>query len=265
MIQICRMCCLDFIRLGEGLVIPNTVRVGQCARCKESHVVRDVVPFDEADTPLPRMRSKARRYSPVPVWFGWSLVLMALALALAVLLMTQCAHAATNLEAWTQSAIRQLPTFHEDVTSGGRSEAKEAQLTLIASEVAKASRGAPLPPRQWAALLLTIGFHESAFSLRIHAGDCKPKECDRGKARSPWQLHQNNFNRESWELLVGVENTRVQVLAANELLRRVSQNCVNSTRQPTVPGILTAYAGRRCFQDWPGLNARLATFGSLRP
>jgi hypothetical protein len=80
------------------------------------------------------------------------------------------AFAETNHAAWVRAAIDALPCFHEDRGD----PAKSQQLDVIAAAVAEVSRDAPRPPREWAALLLTIGYHESAFSLRIHRGECKP-------------------------------------------------------------------------------------------
>lgn len=167
-----------------------------------------------------------------------------------------------TLAEYTTSAIRKLPVYYEDKDAGPE---KDEQLLTIATTVAKYSRKAPLPPRQWAALLLTIGFHESTYSLRIHAGKCKPRECDHGKARSPWQLHRNMDNEKVWDKLTGVDNIEEQVWAADHLLRRVARTCVNGTGLVDVPGILTAYAGRRCFHDWPGLGDRLNTYARMRP
>lgn len=184
-----------------------------------------------------------------------------LALSLFIFLFAFNAYSAPQtLVEYTTTAIRKLPVYYEDKAS----TEKDAQLDAIAAAVAKVSRKAPLPPRQWAALLLTIGFHESTFSLRIHAGDCKPKECDKGLARGPWQTHKNMDNAAVWDKLYGIENVEYQVWAADRLLRRVSQTCATQAGS-SVPGILTAYAGRRCFQDWPGLNDRLNTFSRMRP
>ncbi|HYJ09261.1 MAG TPA: hypothetical protein VEX18_09630, partial [Polyangiaceae bacterium] len=73
------------------------------------------------------------------------------------------AFAESNHAAWVRAAIEALPCFHEDRGD----PAESAQLDAIAAAVAEVSRDAPRPPREWAALLLTIGYHESTFSLRI--------------------------------------------------------------------------------------------------
>jgi hypothetical protein len=67
-----------------------------------------------------------------------------------------------------------------------------------------------------------------------------------------------------WDKLTGIENLDYQVWAADHLLRRVSRTC-SSQAGVTPADILTAYAGRRCHQDWPGLGERLNTFARMRP
>lgn len=170
------------------------------------------------------------------------------------------AFAESNHAAWVRAAMDALPCFHED---RGDSAAKSAQLDAIAAAVAEVSRDAPRPPREWAALLLTIGYHESAFSLRIQRGECKPHECDRGRARSAWQLHKNLFTAPVWEQLHGIEHTAVQVRAASDALKRAYYTCSRSG-VPWLQGTLNGYAGRRCGAEWPGLDLRVSTFNRLQ-
>lgn len=168
------------------------------------------------------------------------------------------AFAETNHQAWVRAAMDALPCFHEDRGDPDKS----AQLDAIAQAVAEVSRDAPRPPREWAALLLTVGYHESTFSLRIHRGQCKPYECDRGRARSAWQLHKNLFTAPIWEQLHGVEHTAVQVRAASDALRRAYFTCSRSG-VPWLQATLNGYAGRRCSSEWPGLDQRVRTFNRL--
>ena len=168
------------------------------------------------------------------------------------------AFAETNHAAWVRAAMDALPCYVEDRDDPDKS----AQLDAIAAAVAEVSKDAPRAPREWAALLLTIGYHESTFSLRIQRGQCKPYECDRGRARSAWQLHKNLFTAPVWEQLHGVENTKVQVRAASDALRRAYFTCGRSG-VPWVQATLNAYAGRRCSAEWPGLGQRVATFNRL--
>jgi hypothetical protein len=169
------------------------------------------------------------------------------------------AFAESNHAAWVRAALEALPCFHEDRDDTAQ---KAAQLDAIAAAVAEVSRDAPRPPREWAALLLTIGYHESTFSLRIHRGECKPYECDRGRARSAWQLHKNLFTAPIWDQLHGLEHTAVQVRAASDALKRAYYTCHRSG-VPWLQGTLNGYAGRRCGAEWPGLDLRVATFNRL--
>src|SRR6188768_298082 len=168
------------------------------------------------------------------------------------------AFAEANHAAWVRAAMESLPTFVEDRGDPDKS----AQLDGIAAAIAEVSRDAPRPPREWAALLLTIGYHESTFSLRIQRGQCKPHECDRGRARSAWQLHKNLFTAPIWDQLHGIENTRVQVQAASDALKRAYFTCSRSG-VPWLQATLNGYAGRRCSSEWPGLDQRVSTFNRL--
>ena len=276
----CYPCIVELASMTGVAAVGEGDGYGACDNCKVNRRLYRQVKLDAvaAVTPLPtirRYRSEVRRGQD----FGIAILVMAIALGVAVLLATRCGSGAPQtLLDWTNTAIRKLPTYYEDNPPGGiagRTNEKEAQLSAIALAVAKVAQKAPLPPRQWAALLLTIGFHESTFSLRIHAGHCKPHECDRGRARSPWQLHMNAENKHLWPKLQGIENTDAQVWAADHLLRRVAGTCRPPTSKTgdvrpnmtihTVAGILTAYAGVRCGVEWKGLAEREATFRRLNP
>jgi hypothetical protein len=176
------------------------------------------------------------------------------ALCFATLAFAEGSHAA-----WVRAAMESLPCFVEDRGDPDKS----AQLDAIAAAVAEVSKDAPRPPREWAALLLTIGYHESTFSLRIQRGDCKPHECDHGRARSAWQLHKNLFTAPVWDQLHGVENTAVQVQAASDALKRAYFTC-NRSGVPWLQATLNGYAGRRCSAEWPGLDQRVSTFNHLQ-
>ena len=168
------------------------------------------------------------------------------------------AFAESNHAAWVRAAIESLPCFVEDRGDPDKS----AQLDAIAAAIADVSRDAPRPPREWAALLLTIGYHESTFSLRIHRGQCKPHECDNGRARSAWQLHKNLFTAPVWDQLHGIENTSIQVQTASDALKRAYFTCSRSG-VPWLQATLNGYAGRRCSSEWPGLDQRVSTFNRL--
>lgn len=179
--------------------------------------------------------------------------------------MARCADASPEpLESWTLKRALSLPVYYEDQSPGGISELtteKRHELEFLAAGIAQvAKRQAPLPQRQWAALLLTIGFHESTFSLRILAGHCRKHECDGGRARGLFQAHRlASMSDEMWARLVGIENLPVQVEQADELLRRHVRTCPGDV----ATSIITGYMGKRCGAESKEVAARLETFRRL--
>lgn len=164
-----------------------------------------------------------------------------------------------------------LAVYHEDV-GDEFAEAKQAQLTAIAVALEPAARAQKIArPAEWSALVLAIGDAESNFSLRIHRGECDwaKRECDAAllkgervfRARGPWQTHQYGEARPTWEQMVGIENTAVQVRVASARLQRGYYTCRGGGDWfiATVNG----YAGRRCSLVWPGLEKRYATYRRL--
>jgi len=117
----------------------------------------------------------------------------------------------------------------------------------------------PGEPDELRAALLAVGYYESRYSRRIHAGDCHAHECDDGLAVGPWQV---------WPLWYDVEQSRgvgtswdatfVSARAAAQALADGRRRC------GTLDGALAAYAtGTSC--DWHGANrrARLAFWVGL--
>jgi len=70
-------------------------------------------------------------------------------------------------------------------------------------------------PLQVVAELIVQAERESALASNVWSDECKPWECDPSKyrangvvvivhkARSPWQLHQNGWSAERWEVIRG--------------------------------------------------------------
>jgi hypothetical protein len=190
-------------------------------------------------------------------WGFWQLLV-----AFALLLVTAFASAASSHRQWVSAAASSLPVYFEDKAPELES-AKASQLASVAAIVAEVSQSkAPRPPQEWAALLLTVGYHESTFSLRIHRGECRPRECDAGRARSAWQLHRNLYTAPVWDQLFGLEHTEAQVRAADGMLRRAYHTCSRSG-VPWLQATLSAFAGKRCGADWNGLAPRVATWSRL--
>lgn len=151
------------------------------------------------------------------------------------------------------SALLSLPTFVEDRDAPD----KRAQLVAVADAVASVATDQKITtPRNWAALILAIGQAESGFSLRIHAGQCKPFECDRGRARGLFQVHRYAEAVPLWEQMHGVENTAAQVQVAHARLKRGYYQC-RGAADWTIATI-NGFAGKRCALVWPGLEARVA-------
>lgn len=174
-----------------------------------------------------------------------------------------------SLTAYLLSAIAALPTFHEDV-SPELSQQKEAQAQMIATAVTQAvdeASGWPSSKQELAALMVTIAWHETKFSLRIHDGRCKPLECDKGRARGLWQLQAHrSLPKERWLLVAGLnpDATRVAAREAATALVRSRRMCGVATRGGDwVGATIAAYAGRGCGGRLPDLRARTRTYRYL--
>jgi hypothetical protein len=118
----------------------------------------------------------------------------------------------------------------------------------------------PKSPHEWARLLTAIAENESRLSERIADGKCGPYECDRGRAKGLWQLHANATNRSEWAQQDG--NLELQAHLASDQLKRAYWTCHRSG-VPWLQGTINAYAGRRCGDQWEGLQARIATYNRL--
>ena len=130
----------------------------------------------------------------------------------------------------------------------------------FAEVVSAESAHSPRSPHEWSRLMTAIAENESRLSQRIADGKCKPYECDRGRAKGLWQLHSNSLNRELWAKQDG--DLELQAKLASEQLKRAYWTCARSG-VPWLQGTINAYAGRRCSDQWPGLQARIATYNRL--
>lgn len=120
-----------------------------------------------------------------------------------------------------------LPVYKHDHE---RAEEKRAQMSALASAIAEESR-TPVE----AAFLIAFGYSESGWSLDVHNGICPKYGCDRdrdgvARARSPWQLHRNGMNEDSWAQMVGVENVEIQAHAAMRHARWALGKCDGDAR-----------------------------------
>lgn len=78
-----------------------------------------------------------------------------------------------------------------------------------------------------AAFLLAWGWHESNYQARIIANECKRWECDRGRARGAWQLHERAAG-DDWSALPG--SIDAQARSAARMTRWALGRCKGDAR-----------------------------------
>jgi len=170
--------------------------------------------------------------------------------------------------AWLLAAALALPVFKDDRAA----RIKQGQVWTIAEAVAVAAneqRQWPGPPRELASLMLAVAWHESKFSLALHAGQCPPDKCDRGRARGLWQMHACAASSEdAWRRIGGLdrESTLHAAREAARALTRARKFCSANERRgaPWVEMTLSAYGtGKGCFADYRGRAERAAMVREL--
>jgi hypothetical protein len=113
------------------------------------------------------------------------------------------------------------PVHHLDVETP---EERAVRLETIAVAAdAAVSRTTWKGPRieLLAAVLVTGKFEGGDFAQHIHEDRCRPNECDRGKAKSSWQLHAiPDFPLARWFFVGGSDEASTQ-RAADEATRRL--------------------------------------------
>jgi hypothetical protein len=146
--------------------------------------------------------------------------------------------------------------------------AKREQSETIATSIATvASRQRSMVPRELAAVLVALGWHESKFALRIAEGRCKPWECDRGKARGIFQIHRRDAMSDAqWDALLGT-GTEPTLASTREIARRViaaRKRCRSlEARQDWAAGVFSSLAGRGCIGEFKGRAERVRVFRRL--
>jgi len=107
-----------------------------------------------------------------------------------------------------------------------------------------------------AAFLLAWGRYESNFLPRIIANDCRRWECDRGKARGAWQLHERAAGAD-WDALPG--NLDAQVRSALRMTRWALGRCHGDARCA-----FRVLGGLQHDARLKGEDERVATFEATR-
>ena len=107
-----------------------------------------------------------------------------------------------------------------------------------------------------AAFLVTWGRYESGFRERIMLNQCKAWECDRGRARGVWQLHQAAAGS-AWDALPG--DPLVQAHAAARMARFALKTCHGEVRCA-----FRVLGGLPPSMRLPGEDYRVATYYRVR-
>lgn len=99
---------------------------------------------------------------------------------------------------------------------------KQPQLEIIADSIAQVAK----TPEE-AARLITMAYWESGLNLRVHSGHCKKNtpECDHGKARGIYQLHQDGLPEDRWSKMHGIDHTLEQTEEAHVRIERRHRQC----------------------------------------
>lgn len=135
-------------------------------------------------------------------------------------------------------------------------EQRAKRLDEIASAIVHASQGS----RRRAAALLALGHHESNWARYVGDGcqdvpDGAP-DCDRGKARSYWQVHRSVCPR-AW----GDDSLDAYARCADRVFWRAVRRCRERSRHGEIAGGFSGYTGASC--NW-GLAAKRAKTYRLR-
>ncbi len=155
--------------------------------------------------------------------------------------------------AFILAALLSLPTAKEDrpVTPE-----KTLQLEAVAAAVHRATK----TPDE-AAFVLAWGSAETHYSLRIAEGRCLIWECDRGKARGPWQIHRNAaMSAEQWDRMHGVEHIDEQARVAAARARWALRQC----KVDRIRGAFRVLGGLGCKRQLKGENERVKAFERMR-
>lgn len=166
-----------------------------------------------------------------------------------------------------------LPAYHADHESP---DARLARMTVVAqaiqSAVDESTCTGPFEHSDWckvlwpgdkralAALLVTIGWHESSFALHVGANQCGPHECDGREARHYWQGHVNPWvSPDTWEQMAGIEPvpTTIAAEAATRVLAAGVKRCGTEPDR-----LISWYANHRC--RWPGAERRMTLYRRSR-
>jgi hypothetical protein len=159
-------------------------------------------------------------------------------------------------------ALESLPVYHLD-RGPEHAQLKAQQMQEASAAIREFAKG----DKDLEAMLITVGWHESNWSLAIMNGHCPPKMCDPDKngvprAHSNYQLHRVAVTtREAWE--EARTDLRVATREASFVLQRMRTMCRSKNVEP-VRRTLAAYGSGSCSGKLPDIERRMATFRSVR-
>jgi hypothetical protein len=157
-------------------------------------------------------------------------------------------------------ALAALAPFHEDREAPG--------LAAHRAEVSQAVALVARTPDE-AAFLLSWGWHESKFAIRIGLGKCERYECDPHRrkdgtiehwARGFWQVHRNGLKRETWARMEGPGTACDQAKEAARMVRWALRACPADR----IRGAFRVMYGAGCQRPLKGEAERVATFYTVR-
>lgn len=149
-------------------------------------------------------------------------------------------------------ALEKLPIAYEDRNDSYKPE----QLRIVARAIESATQMVRWPENDrvsLAAYLVSIGYHESRYTIRIHAG--VPKAHSYGN----WQVEPLPHRVRRVDLIgLTFKETESSALIAAGVLAK-SWQCGGRPQD-----IFSAYGGRACKTDWKTLKSRVSTFWWVR-
>lgn len=150
--------------------------------------------------------------------------------------------------------IENRPRWWEDAKEDP--EERKARLSILSQEIIAASSGAKGfsgSEAELVALITTAGFWESRYNSRIHKGNCRPTECDKGRSRSPFQLKPRKFGgvvpNSLWERIAGAgrDSDRAATQGAALAFTAAWKACKH---RQGVRGVFGAYGRGRCSSQY---------------
>lgn len=77
-----------------------------------------------------------------------------------------------------------------------------------------------------AGVLVSMGFMESTFARHVHAGECGPHECDKGRAVGLWQIHRRTaWDDSTWASMSGIDGTESSAVVVASLMATNIKEC----------------------------------------